>query len=115
MSGQAKILIAIAVGAMLAGICGTIAYGFWGTSQDCHAWVGGHGYRLVQDDWWAKNRGCVARTPAGDQVIHSEDLASKAIGWAWQLAIFAAGALPAAIIVAVLAFRWRGGSPGAQA
>ncbi|MGD1171557.1 hypothetical protein [Mycobacterium seoulense] len=112
MSGRAKILIAFAVGAMLAGICGAIAYGFWGASRECHEWVDGHGYRLVHDEWWAKNRGCVARTAAGDEVIHSEGLAGKAIGWAWQLAIFAAGALPTAIILALFAFRWRGGGAG---
>ncbi len=112
MSERGKILIAIAVGVLLAGICGAIAYGYWGASQDCREWVGDHGYRPVHDDWWAKNRGCVARTPAGDEVIHSEGLASKAIGWAGQLAIFAVGAAPAAIMVALLAFRWRGGAPG---
>jgi len=33
--------------------------------------------------------------PRGDEVLHSEDLRSKATGWAWQFAIFAVGALPA--------------------
>jgi hypothetical protein len=37
----------------------------------------------------------VTRTPAGDEVQHSEDLGSKARGWAWQFAIFAVGAVPA--------------------
>ena len=72
-----------------------------------------HGYQLVHNDWWAKTRGCVARTPAGDEVFHSEALRSKAIGWTWQLAIFAGGTLPAAIIVSFSALRWRRGSPGA--
>ncbi len=107
VSGRAKILIAVAVGTMLAGICGAIAYGYFSVSQDCREWVDGHGYRLVHDDWWAKNRGCVASTAAGDEVTHSEGLASKALGWVWQLAIFAAGALPTAIILALFAFRWR--------
>ncbi|OBH16567.1 hypothetical protein A9X03_21050 [Mycobacterium sp. E1715] len=107
MSGRAKLLIAVAVGALLAGSCGAIAYGFWAVSQDCREWVAGNGYRLVHDDWWAKSRGCLARTPAGDAVTHSEGLASKATGWAWQLAIFGAGALPAAVILARLTFRWR--------
>ena len=114
MSGRVKVLIPIAVGAMLAGICGAIAYGFWGAGQDCREWVDGHGYQLLHDDWWAKNRGCVARTSAGDEVFHSEGLAGKAIGWAGQLPIFAAGTLPAAIIFALFAFRWRGNSPGAD-
>ncbi|WP_142393428.1 MULTISPECIES: hypothetical protein [unclassified Mycobacterium] len=114
MSGRAKMLIAIAAAAMLAGICGAIAYGYWGTSQDCRDWVAANGYRLTRDEWWAKTRGCAARTPAGDEVIHSEGLASKALGWVWQLAIFAAGALPTAIILALFAFRWRGDSLGGK-
>ncbi|HTX95505.1 MAG TPA: hypothetical protein VME67_12000 [Mycobacterium sp.] len=114
MNPRTKILIAIATTAFLAGICGAIAYGFWAVSQGCHTWVDSHGYRLVRNDWWAKTRGCVAVTPTGGQVSHSEDFPSKAIGWVWQLAIFAAGALPAAIIVLLYNFRWRRGSPGAD-
>jgi hypothetical protein len=38
----------------------------------------------------------VARTPTGEEIVHSEDLGSKATGWVWQFAIFAAGTLPAA-------------------
>jgi hypothetical protein len=37
-----------------------------------------HCYQLVHNDWWAKDRGCVARaTPGGDEVLHSEDLGSN--------------------------------------
>jgi hypothetical protein len=54
MSARVKILIAIAVGGILAGVCGAIAYGFWGVSQDCHQWVDSHGYQLLHDAWWAK-------------------------------------------------------------
>lgn len=107
MSVRVKIAIAIALVGLAAGICGAIAYGLWGVSQDCHQWVSTNGYQLVRDDWWAKNRGCQARTPAGAEVVHSEGLGNKAIGWAWQLAIFVSGALPAAIIVAFYAVRWR--------
>ena len=95
MSGWHKLLWGIAVVAFVLGICGAIFRGFWGVSQDCQSWVDSHGYQLLQDDWWAKNRGCVARTPAGDEMAHSEDLSSKATGWAWQFAIFAVGTLPA--------------------
>jgi hypothetical protein len=62
--------------------------------------VNGHGYALLHNDWWAKDRGCVARTPDGIEVVHSESLDSKATGWAWQFAIFAAGTLPAAGTIA---------------
>jgi hypothetical protein len=71
-----------------------------------------HGYQLVHDDWWAKSRGCVARTPAGDELYHSEAFRSKAIGWAWQFTIFAAAILPAITIVAITALRWRRRSVG---
>ncbi len=77
------------------GIGGALIRGFWGVSQDCHHWVSSHGYQLVQNDWWAKNRGCIAPTPGGNEVLHSEDLRSKASGWAWQLGIFAAGTVSA--------------------
>jgi hypothetical protein len=89
------LLWGIAVVAFLLGIGGALARGFWGVSQDCHVWANSHGYRLTQNEWWAKNRGCVATTPGGDEVLHSEGLASKATGWAWQFAIFAVGTLPA--------------------
>jgi hypothetical protein len=107
ISLRAKILIRIALAAFLAGGCGAIIRGFWGASQDCREWVDSHGYQLVQDDWWAKNRGRLARTPAGDELYHSEELHSKAIGWAWQFAVFAVGTLPAAIILTVSALRSR--------
>jgi hypothetical protein len=93
--GFRKLLWGIAVVAFFIGIGGALVRGFWGVSQDCHQWVSSHGYQLVQNDWWAKTRGCVARTPGGDEVLHSEDLGSKATGWAWQLAMIAAGTLPA--------------------
>ncbi|MBV8786918.1 MAG: hypothetical protein JOZ00_09540 [Mycobacterium sp.] len=114
MSARVKILIAIALGAILAGGCGAIAYGFWGVSQDCHQWANSRGYELLHDAWWAKTRGCTARTADGAEVFHSEQLGDQAIGWPWQAAIFATGTLPAVIIVAVYAIRWRKGSPGAD-
>jgi hypothetical protein len=85
----------IAVVVFLLGIGGALVRGFWGVSQDCHAWTNSHGYQLLQNAWWAKDRGCVARTAGGDEVLHSEGLAGKATGWAWQFAIFAVGTLPA--------------------
>jgi hypothetical protein len=94
-SRRRAVLWGIALVAFVAGIGGALVRGFWGVSQDCHAWVNSHGYQLVQNDWWAKNRGCVARTPGGVELRHSEDLGSKATGWVWQFAIFAVGALPA--------------------
>lgn len=112
MSLKAKILIAVALVGILAGGCGALIRGFWGVSQDCHAWVDGHGYQLVRNDWWAKTRGCEARTPAGDELYHDEELGNKAIGWAWQFGIFAAGTLPAVVIVASSALRWRRNPPG---
>jgi hypothetical protein len=90
-----KLLWGIALLAFLAGIGGALTRGFWGVSQDCRAWVNSNGYQLLQNDWWAKSRGCVARIPGGDEVAHSEDLRSKATGWAWQFAIFAVGTVPA--------------------
>jgi hypothetical protein len=114
MSVRVKIAIAIALGGILAGVCGAIAYGFWGVSQDCHQWVAGHGYQLLRNAWWAKTRGCTGRTADGAEVFHSEELGNKAIGWAWQLAIFAAGTLPAVVIGAVYTIRWRRGSSGAD-
>jgi hypothetical protein len=104
---RTKVLVGIALAALAAGICGAIVRGFWGVSQDCHEWVQGHGYQLVRNEWWAKNRGCVARSPSGDELYHSEEFRSKSIGWAWQFTIFAAGALPAAAIVTVTALRSR--------
>jgi hypothetical protein len=104
---RTKILIAIALAAFAAGICGAIARGYWGVSQDCREWVQDNGYRLVRDEWWAKSQGCVARSPAGDELRHSEDFGSKATGWAWQFAIFAAGSAPAAALVTVAALRSR--------
>jgi hypothetical protein len=106
MSLRAKILIGIALVGILAGGCGALVVGYWGTSRDCHAWVDAHGYQLVRNDWWAKTRGCVARTPA------DEEFRSKAIGCAWQFGIFAAGTLPAVVIVASTALRWRSSSSG---
>ena len=115
MTGRArKILIAIAVVAFLAGVCGALIRGFRGVSQDCREWAGSHGYQLVRDDWWAKSRGCVAKSAAGDDLYHSEGLGSKATGWVWQFAIFAGGAVPAVIIVGSAALRWRRGAPGAD-
>jgi hypothetical protein len=114
MSLRAKVLIAVALAGILAGGCGALVFGYWGTSRDCHAWVDAHGYQLVRNDWWAKTRGCIARTPAGGELYHDEEFRSKAIGWAWQFGIFAAGTLPAVVIVASSAIRWRGGSSGAD-
>jgi len=102
-----KLLWGIALVALLIGVCGALIRGFWGVSEDRHAWVAGHGYHLMQNDWWAKTRGCVAKTPGGDEVQHSEDLGSKATGWAWQFAIFGVGALPAMGMI-VLASRHPG-------
>jgi hypothetical protein len=113
ISRKAKILIAIALIGILAGGCGALIRGFWGVSQDCHAWVDGHGYQLVHDHWLAKTRGCEARTPAGEEVYHDEELRNKAIGWAWQFGIFAAGTLPAVVTVTLSALRWRRNPPGA--
>jgi hypothetical protein len=104
---RTKILIGIALAAFAAGLCGAIARGFWGVSQDCHEWAQTHGYQVVRNEWFAKSRGCVAVNPAGDELVHSEDLQSKATGWAWQFAIFAAGAAPAATLITLSARRFR--------
>ena len=110
MAGRWRSLLwGFAVLALLLGIGGALARGFWGVSQDCHAWVASHGYQLVHNAWWAKNRGCVARTPGGDEVRHSEDLGSKGVGWVWQFAIFGVGTLPAAGML-VLVARHPGGT-----
>jgi hypothetical protein len=103
--GWQKLLWGIAIGAILLGIAAAIARGYWGVSHDCQSWVTNHGYHLVRNDWWAKNRGCVAQTAAGDEMVHSESFGSKASGWAWQLAIFAAGALPAVGLIAYVGRR----------
>jgi hypothetical protein len=105
------LLWGIAVVAFLIGVCGAFFRGFWGVSQDCQAWVTSHGYQLVQNDWWAKSRGCAARMPGGDEILHSEDLGRKATGWAWQFAIFAVGAVPA-VGMMVLVSRRSGGTDG---
>ena len=103
------LLWGIAVVAFLIDVCGALFRGFWGVSQDCQAWVTSHGYQLVQNDWWAKSRGCAPRTPSGDEILHSEGLGSRATGWAWQFAIFAVGALPAVGMI-VLVSRRSGGT-----
>ena len=72
-----KLLWGIALVVFLLGIGGALARGFWGVSQDCHAWANSHGYQLLHNDWWAKSRGCEARTPGGDEVLHSEDSEAK--------------------------------------
>lgn len=95
MSSWQKLLWGIALVTFALGICGAFFRGFWGVSHDCKSWVASHGYQVVQNDWWAKDRGCLARTPNGDEVVHSEELGSKAAGWVWQFAIFAVGTLPA--------------------
>jgi hypothetical protein len=101
-SGWRKLLWGIALAAFLIGICGALVRGFWGVSHDCQSWVSSRGYRLVQNDWWAKTRGCVAKTPGSDELSHSEIIRSKATGWAWQFAIFAVGTLPAAAMIVVV-------------
>lgn len=108
-----KVLWGIALVGFLIGVGGALIRGFWGVSQDCRVWVNTHGYQLVQIDWWAKNRGCVARTPAGDEVLHSEDLRSKATGWAWQFAIFAVGTLPAVGMIVYISRHAGGRMPAA--
>jgi hypothetical protein len=40
------------------------------------------------------------KTPGGDELFRSEDIRSKATGWAWPFAIFAIGTLPAAAMIA---------------
>jgi hypothetical protein len=90
----------IALVAILLGIVGAIAFGFWGVSRDCHSWVDDHGYQLVHFDWWAKTQGCEARTPAGDEILHTEPLGRKLVNCVWQLGIFAVGTLPAVGMIA---------------
>jgi len=51
------------------------------------------------------------KTPGGDELFRSEDIRSKATGWAWQFAIFAVGALPA-VGMMVLVSRHSGGTDG---
>ncbi len=75
-----KVLIAVALVGILLGGGGALAFGYRGTSRDCHAWAEAHGYQLVRDDWWAKTRGCLARTPDGRELYHDEEFRSKAIG-----------------------------------
>jgi hypothetical protein len=111
MSRRLKVLIGIALVAFAIGLCGALFRGFWGVSQDCHEWVDRNGYQLVHDQWWAKSRGCVARTPDRTALYHDEELRSKAIGWAWQFTIFAAGTLPAVCLVVVSTVRWRRSAP----
>ena len=82
-----------------------------GVSQDCHEWVDRNGYQLAPNDWWAKTDGCVARTPAGDELSHSEEFRNKAIGWVWEFAISAVGTLPAVAIVAISELRFRRNGP----
>jgi len=95
------VLWGIALAALLTGACGAIVYGFWGVNQECHTWVSSHGYQLERFDWWAKTRGCVAKAPDGDEVLHTIDLGGKAKVWVWQFAIFALGALPAVGMIAL--------------
>jgi len=99
VSNWQKLLWGIVVFAFVLGFCGAIFRGFWGVRHDCQSWVDSHGYQLVQNDWWAKDRGCVAKTRTGEEIVHSEDLGSKAKIWVWQFAIFALGALPAAAMI----------------
>jgi hypothetical protein len=95
VSNWQKLLWGIVVVAFVLGFCGAIFRGFWGVRHDCQSWVDSHGYDLVEYDWWAKDRGCMARTSTAVEIVHSEDLGSKATGWVWQFAIFAVGTLPA--------------------
>ena len=102
------LLWGIALLAFLIGIGGALARGFWGVSHDCRAWVTSQGYQLVHNNWWAKDRGCVARTPGGDEVLHSEGLGNKPIGWVWQFAIFSVGSLPAVGMIVLVSMHPRG-------
>jgi hypothetical protein len=102
------LLWGIALLAFLMGIGGALARGFWGVSHDCHTWVTSQGYQLVHNNWWAKDRGCVARAPSGDEVPHSEDLGNNATGWVWQFAIFAVGSLPAVGMIVFVSMHPRG-------
>jgi hypothetical protein len=60
MSSWQKVLWGIAVASFALGIAGAIGRGFWGVRDDCQSWVNSHGYQLVHNEWWAKNRGCAA-------------------------------------------------------
>ena len=91
----------IALVAVLIGACGALIYGFWGVNQECHTWVNSHGYQFEHFDWWAKTAGCVAKTPSGDEIDHSINLAGKANVWVWQFAIFAVSTLPAVRMTAL--------------
>jgi hypothetical protein len=79
-TGLQKLLWGTALVALVLDIVGAIGRGFWGAADDCQSWANGHDDTLLQNDWWAKDRGCVARTPAGVEVVHSESLDSKATG-----------------------------------
>jgi hypothetical protein len=66
-----KVLWGIALVAFLIGVGRALIHGFWGVSQDCHAWVNSHGYQLVQNDWCAKNRGfAVGTLPAMGMIVY---------------------------------------------
>ncbi len=55
MAARGRTLLwGIAFVAFLIGVGGALIRGFWGVSQDCHAWVNGNSYEVVQNDWWAK-------------------------------------------------------------
>jgi hypothetical protein len=84
----------IALVAVVIGACAALICGFWGVNQECHTWVNSHGYQLEYYDWWAKTGGCVAKTPGGDEIDHTINLAAKAKVWVWQFAIFALSTLP---------------------
>jgi hypothetical protein len=75
-TGLQTLLWGIALVALALGIVGAIYRGYWGAEHDCQSWVNGHGYAVLHNDWWAKDR------------------------VAWQFAIFAAGTLPAAGMIA---------------
>ena len=91
----------IALAAFLIGFCGALIRGFWGVSHDCQSWVSSHCYQLVQNDWWPRRAVVSQKTPGGDELFRSEDIRSKATGWAWPFAIFAIGTLPAAAMIAI--------------
>jgi hypothetical protein len=95
VSGWQKLLWGIAVVAFVLGICGAFFADSGVSATTASPGSTATATKLVQNDWWAKDRGCVARTPTGDEIVHSEDLGSKATGWVWQFAIFAVGTWPA--------------------
>ena len=111
-SRRLKVLIGIALVAFAIGVCGALIRGFWGVSQDCHEWVERNGYQLIHDRWWAKSRGCVARAPDGTELYHDEELRNKAVGWAVQFGIFAAGTSPGVCMIVVGAVQRRRNAPG---